>query len=50
MEKEVLDFIDETWTKASNILDTYALPLDVEAKILELRTRIEELSSAVNGE
>ena len=50
MEKEVIDFVDETWAKASNILDTYVLPLDVEAKIIELRKKIEDLSSVINGE
>ena len=50
MEKEVIDFIDETWNKVSSILDTYNLPLDIEAKFLGLRVGIEEISSAINGE
>ena len=34
MEREVIEFVDEAWAKASNILDTYTLPLDIEAKML----------------
>lgn len=50
MEKEVMEFVDETWTKASSILDTYVLPLDIEAKIIVLRTAVEDLSSAINDD
>ena len=50
MELEVIEFVNETWAKASNILDTYTLPLDIEAKMLELRKNIEALSSAIHGE
>ncbi len=50
MELEVIEFVDETWAKASNILDTYTLPLDVEAKIIELRNKIADLSSVIHGE
>ena len=50
MEKEVMEFVDETWTKVSNILDTHVLSLDVEAKMIELRKKIEVLSSVIHGE
>ena len=50
MELKVIEFVDETWARVVNILDTCVLPLDVEAKLRGLRTHIEALSSVIHGE
>lgn len=50
MENEVMVFIEETWSKATNILDTYALPANIHAQVLQVKLDIEALSSEVNGE
>lgn len=42
-------FIEETWNKATNILDTYNLPIDVDIKVRSILEKVEELNDEVNG-
>lgn len=50
MEKEVMDFVDEMWARVDSIIDTYKLPLDIEAKFHGLRVSIEDINAAINDD